>query len=76
MCILVYVCVRGCTRICLCARVGVSYIYIYMYVLVACYSISDLFGEIRTQLQEIRTRFRFVLVVDPIHRQFEDRFMG
>jgi len=26
-------------------------------------------------LQEIRTRFRFVLVVDPIHRRFEDRSM-
>ena len=28
---------------------------------------------IRNQLQETRTRSGFVLVVDPIHRRFEDR---
>ena len=43
-----------------------SVYYVYMYVLVTCYSVSDLFGEIRTQLQETRTRFGFVLVVDRI----------
>ena len=70
-----YVC--GYTHMCPYARVGVlACIYIYLYVLVACYSISDLFGEIWTQLQEIRTRFGSVLVVDPIHRRFEDRSMG
>ena len=47
-----------------------------MYVLVVCYNVSDLFGEIRTQLQETRTRSRFMLIVDPIHRRFEDLSIG
>ena len=47
-----------------------------MYVLVACYSVLDPFGEIRTQLQETRTRSRFVLVVDSIQWRCEDRPMG
>jgi len=39
-------------------------------------SVSDPFGEIRTNLQETQTQSEFVLVVDPIHKQFEDRSIG
>ena len=70
VCVLVYVHVRGCTRMFMGVYCGV---YTCMRVclcgfmcLVACCSVSDPFGEIRTQLQEARTRFGFVLVVDPI----------
>ena len=62
MYISVYMCMYAwllvCTRICMCmwvytyvsvcSGVCLVYIYIYLYVLVTCYSISDLFGEIRT----------------------------
>ena len=61
----VYCGVYTCTRVCLCEFMC----------LVACYSVSD--RLVRSgPLQEIRTRFGFVLVVDPIHRGFEDRSIG
>ena len=64
-------------RVCVCMHVWVLSMHLYLFVCsVACYSVSDPFGEIRTQLQETRTRSRFVLVVDPIHRRFENRSMG
>ena len=62
----VYCEVYTCTRVCLCEFMC----------LVAYYSVLDSFGDIRTQLQETRTRSRFVLVVDPIQWRFEDRPMG
>jgi len=64
-------------RACVSMFGSVFSIYLYLFVcVVACYSILDSLGVIRTQLQETRTGSRFMLVVDPIHRQFEDRLMG
>ena len=62
--ILVYV--RG-VHVCVGVLGSVLSVHLYLFVCsVACYSILDPFGE-------TQTRFRFVFVVDPIHRQFEDR---
>jgi len=60
MCMLVYVRVGVYVYVSVCTCGCLACIYIYLYVLVACYSISNLFGEIRTQLQKTRTRFGFV----------------
>ena len=72
MCILVYTYVYVCTwvytYVSVCSGMCLACIYVYMYVLVACYSVSDPFGE-------IRARFGFVLVVDPMYRRFKDRSM-
>ena len=57
-------------------RMHVWVLSMYLCLYICGYSISDPFGEIRTQLLETRTRSGFMPVVDPIHRQFEDRPMG
>ena len=46
VCLYTYVYVYAYMFVCTCGCLAC--IYIYLYVLVACYSISDLFGEIRT----------------------------
>jgi len=52
MCILVYTYVYVCTwvytYVSVCSGVCLACIYVYMYVLVACYSVSNPFGELRT----------------------------
>ena len=69
----VYVGVHVCVGMLRC----VSSMHLYLFTCsIACYSISDLFGEIRTQLQETWTRSGFVLVMDPIDWRFGNRSMG
>ena len=60
-----FVCTCGC----------LACIYNYLYVLVACHSILDLFGEIRTSCRRPGPDPNYV-VVDPTHRRFEDRCIG
>jgi len=76
VCVYLYMYVYRCTRMCRCARVGIkcTFIFICMFGCVLQY-----FGSVwwdPDQLQKTQTRFRFMLVMDPIHRQSEDRPMG
>ena len=62
VCMYVYTCICTCVGVHACVGVleSVFSVHLYLFVCsVACYSISDLFGE-------TRTRFGLVLVVDPI----------
>jgi len=65
---LVCVCECGCTRMRLCARVGVKHVFIFIYICDACivawYSDPNPFSEIRTRYG----RFGVVPVMDPISR--------
>ena len=64
-----------CIRLSVCLSTCVimfKYVWICDMCTVACFSDSDPFCEIRTRCW----RFRFVLVMDQIHRRFEDRSMG
>ena len=70
------ICVRGCTHVYRRARVSVECIFIFI-CMFGC--VLQYFGTrlVRSwPLKETRTRSRFVLVLEPMHRQFEDRFMG
>ena len=79
MCILVYTYVYVCTwvytYVSVYSGVCLACIYVYMYVLVACYSVLNPFGELRTSYRTsdpIQVR----VVVDPIQWGFEDRSIG
>ena len=73
VCLYTYVYVYAYMFVCTCGCLAC--IYIYLYVLVACYSVSDSFGEIRTVAGD-PDPIQVQVVVDPIQWEFEDRCMG
>ena len=72
------VCLTGHTCVCMCIHVYMWRVYVYgctfawIHGWVACCSVSDPFGEIRTHCR----RFRFVPVMDLLEWRFKDRPMG
>jgi len=73
VCLYRYMYVWGCTRMCLCARVGMlECIYVTCMYSVVCCSDSDSF--VKYELSN--GRFRVVPIADPIPWRFEDRPMG
>jgi len=71
-CVYRYMYVWGCTRMCLCARVGMlECIYVTCICSVVCCSDSDSFVQYKLS----NGRFRVVPIMDPIPWQFEDLSM-
>ena len=75
ICVYAYRCMHVGIRICVRMHVWVLSMYLCLYVCVwLCATVFRIRLVRSGPLQE--TRFGFVLVVDPIHRRFEDRSMG